>query len=166
MSEPKYIVVWVVYNKSYIFGISHLQKPRGLWSIITDPPPNRDFGLNPALWLCFRISYPRFTRRFFSAHKSRPESIINHTFQPNYACKSMFCRLCYLLPDMKYHMVTLLSTVLTRLFKQAQLKSPPSKVRAWCSVSLYSRASSIFTMATTAAVHMFSNRCYYQPYRD
>ena len=37
--------------------MSHLQKPRGLYAII--PLPNRDFGLNPALWLCFRTSHPR-----------------------------------------------------------------------------------------------------------
>ena len=32
------------------------------------------------------------------------------------ACKSMFCRLCYLFPDMKYHIVTPLSTFFTRLW--------------------------------------------------
>ena len=57
MREPKISCCLSSHSKSYIFGMSHLQKSRGLYAII--PPPNRDFGLNPALWLCFRISHPR-----------------------------------------------------------------------------------------------------------
>ena len=54
------------------------------------------------------------------------------------------------------------------------ITSTPSKVRecvgAWCSVSYYSRASSIFIMATiyysSTAVQMFRKCCYCQPYGD
>ena len=58
MSEPKIYCCLSVYSKYYIFGISHLQKPRGL-VLSSPPPPNRDFGLNPALRLWFRTSHPR-----------------------------------------------------------------------------------------------------------
>ena len=38
----------------------HISKTPGVYSLSSPTlPPNRDFGLNPALRLCFRTSHPR-----------------------------------------------------------------------------------------------------------